>query len=73
MREITDEELDAATKDVLIVQQVTIVEMLFLFANAAIIAFVAFLYYPESRGQNLSHLVQDPSISQRSSSANQSK
>ena len=74
MKEITDEELDAAIEDALIVQQVTIIiEMLFLLSIAAIITFATFLYHPESRRQHFSHLAQDPTISQRSSSDNQSK
>lgn len=64
MKVIADEELDGL-EDASIVQQVTIVELLFLVFIAAIIAFAAFLYYPEARRHHFPHLAQDPTNSQR--------
>jgi hypothetical protein len=51
MREIGDEELESEDtaswiEDDFVVQQITITEMLFVLATAAIIAFVAVIYYP---------------------------
>jgi hypothetical protein len=45
MKEMIDDELGAATEDALKVRHVTIVEMLFLFFIAAIVALVAFVYH----------------------------
>lgn len=73
MKEITEEELDAAMEDASIVQQISVIEMLFVLCIAAIIAFAAYLYHLEASGRNLSHLDQGQSISQGLSSDGHSK